>query len=506
MADIGVPDIQKISHSLRRRYILALSIIALLVVFSQVLIQFALNDQESDSRVINIAGRQRMLSQRISKCALLLEYSPSETQLFFCREEIRYSVDLWAKSHVGLQRGDAELGLPGNNSSRIMAMFNKIEPQFQAIVRASKVIDDGDAVQRRNAVATILDNQAEFLEGMDEIVFQYDVEAKNKVNWIKQMETSILVITFITLILEACYIFRPAEKHIQRTFEEYRRSESGFKRLFDIAPTPMMMLTPHEYGVVRINHAASNLLNISKDEAGKWTFSELLNIRDEEAANWRSILSRDSVAGIELPMFLRGNDARVLAFTTHTSFAGKPHLVLGLVDITDKHIQHKQLELFAAIDDMTGLLNRRAFLEKLDIALNKAKQDNQELSLAFLDIDGLKKVNDTYGHQEGDWYISTVAFYLRDMIRKNDFSGRLGGDEFAIAFPDCPRRVAEKIVHHIQAQVESLAVFLGKPYAMGISIGVVSTRSSGDEEDSDSLLCLADNAMYQQKNLRHREN
>jgi len=244
-----------------------------------------------------------------------------------------------------------------------------------------------------------------------------------------------------------------------------------------------MMMTPHEYGVVRINHAASNLLNISKDEAIKRTFSELLNIRDEEAENWRSILSRDSVAGIELPMHLTGNDAMVLAFTTRTSFAGKPHLVLGLVDITDKHIQHKRLELFAAIDDMTGLMNRRA----------------------FLDIDGLKKVNDTYGHQEGDWYISTVAAYLRDMIRKNDFSGRLGGDEFAIAFLDCPQRVAEKIVCDIQAQVDSLAVFLGKPYAMGISIGVVSTRS-GDDEDSDSLLCLADNAMYQQKNLRHREN
>lgn len=505
MADDGVPDIQKISQSLRHRYILALSIIALLVVFSQVLIQFALNDQQSDSRVINIAGRQRMLSQRISKCALLLEFSFSETQLVSYREEFRLSLDLWVKSHVGLQRGDAELGLPGNNSPRVIAMFGKIEPQFQAIVKASKVIDDGDVVQRQNAVATILANQAEFLQGMDEIVFQYDVEAKNKVNWIKQMEIGILVITFIALILEICYIFRPAEKHIQRTFEEYRRSESGFKRLFDIAPTPMMMMTPHEYGVVRINHAASNLLNISQDEAIKRTFLELLNIRDEEAANWSSILSKDSVAGIELPMDLTGTDAMVLVFTTHTSFAGKPHLVLGLVDITDKHNQHKRLELFAAIDDMTGLMNRRAFLEKLDITLNKAKQDKKELSLAFLDIDGLKKVNDTYGHQEGDWYIRTVASYLRDMIRKNDFSGRLGGDEFAIAFPNCPLGVAKKIVRRIQAQAESMAVFLGKPYAMGISIGVVSTRS-GDEEDSDSLLCRADNAMYQQKNLRHREN
>ena len=500
---MNVLDTRRINQSLRRRYILALSIIALLVVFSQGLVQYALIDQDADSRIVNIAGRQRMLSQRITKCSLILQSNIPSPDKQPYREELKLALGIWIQSHAGLQNGDAELGLPGKNSPKITGMFKKIESQFQTIVWSAKIIADADAARfgGDEALAAILNNQADFLRGMDEIVFQYDAEAKQKITTVKQIETGILLVTFLTLFLEALFIFRPAEKHIQKTFEEYQQSEAGFKRLFDMAPTPMMMLSVDEGKLVRINEAASNLLDLSREGGNPKILADFWEGADKGDVAWNHVLSRDCVAGVELPMHLRGRYAMVMVFTTRTKYEGQPHMILGLVDITAKHTQTKRLEQLASTDAMTGVLNRRAFLENLELAIAKNKEGDVQLSLAFIDLDGLKKVNDTYGHQEGDWYIATIASFLRNATRENDMVGRLGGDEFAALFPACPQNVAERIIVRIQQQVETIAAAMGKPYSMGISFGVVSA-TGGDCPDAEELVKKADDAMYRQKHQR----
>jgi diguanylate cyclase (GGDEF)-like protein len=153
---------------------------------------------------------------------------------------------------------------------------------------------------------------------------------------------------------------------------------------------------------------------------------------------------------------------------------------------------------------MTGLLNRRTFREKLMLALLRAREEKSELCLAFMDLDDLKEVNDTYGHREGDWYINTFAAILRNFISENDIAGRVGGDEFAIVFTKCSQHVAEDCIRRIQQQLESMASCTGKPYAMWASVGLVSV-TAGTEIDVESLLHKADNAMYQQKYLRRQK-
>lgn len=414
-----VLHIQKISKSLRQKYILALSIIAVLVILGQVLIQYTLADQENDSRVINVAGRQRMLSQRITKCSLLMEVLTPSTDRQANLEELHQSLTLWGKSHIGLQRGDVTLGLPGNNNHQIVTMFAQIEPNFQAMLQAVDVITvDGTATLRhQEALTSLLLNQAEFLRGMDAIVFQYDTEARQKVAMIKRMETGILIITFLTLLLEVLFIFRPAERQIQKALEEYQISETSLKSLFDMTPTPLIMLSLNELRFVQVNQAAANLLDISEEEITHKCLRDFLDMEHDEDIAWNQIISRESVTGIELPMYFRGDYAMVIAFSTRANYKGIPHLILGLVDITTKYIQSKNLMLLAATDGMTGLMNRRGFMEKLRLALLRVQEGKIEISLAFLDIDGLKKVNDTYGHQEGDWYINTIASLLRNSVR-----------------------------------------------------------------------------------------
>src|SRR2546425_10847330 len=122
-------------HSPIRRltilYICALSSIALLAILGQIGIQFAIQQQSSDALVINVAGRQRMLSQKISKAALILEINTDPTERQAHTEELQKAVTLWQSSHFGLQHGNAALGLPGNNSDEVKQLFGAIEPNYE---------------------------------------------------------------------------------------------------------------------------------------------------------------------------------------------------------------------------------------------------------------------------------------------------------------------------------------------------------------------------------------
>ncbi len=217
------PSTQNLGRRLTRLYILALSIVAVLSITAQGLIQWSLIEQSNDSRVINIAGRQRMLSQRLTKASLAVRFADSEASQAQSLQELADVVQLWERSHLGLQQGDAGLGLPGDNSPTVEAMFAEIEPHYQAMLLAAEAILELERPIADAAISpwveTILANEANFLVGMDGIVFQYDSEARDRVSRLRVIELTLLLITITTLALEARYIFRPAVQTINRAFE-----------------------------------------------------------------------------------------------------------------------------------------------------------------------------------------------------------------------------------------------------------------------------------------------
>lgn len=209
-------------------YITALSTVALLTLLGQVVIQSALLRQSSDALVINIAGRQRMLSQRLSKAALALEVFPDDRSRQQNAGELRNVVALWQRSQEGLQHGDAALGLPGNNSPAVQHLFAAIEPNYQAMLHASRnllalALPDNLHLGSAPASAflpdikTILAAQAGFLTGMDHIVSQYQREAEGRVAWLKSIELTLLGLTLLVLLLEGLFIFRPAVRRLAQT-------------------------------------------------------------------------------------------------------------------------------------------------------------------------------------------------------------------------------------------------------------------------------------------------
>ena len=220
---------------LRRLYVLALGAIALAIISGQVLIQDHLRKQTDDSRVVNVAGRQRMLSQRITKQVLLLNAKVGQDSLRQVRQQLRRDLWVWQQAHRGLQNGSRRLGLPGQNSTAIQRMFKRVNPHFDSIYNAAVQIANASATQfiapAPDLLVQIMRNEKYFVAEMDQIVFQYDAESKAKVNEIKRIEWILLLIALLILLIEFWFVFRPAAIHVRQNLQELLHSEQEAKRL-----------------------------------------------------------------------------------------------------------------------------------------------------------------------------------------------------------------------------------------------------------------------------------
>ncbi|MEQ9102377.1 MAG: type IV pili methyl-accepting chemotaxis transducer N-terminal domain-containing protein [Imperialibacter sp.] len=220
---------------LGRFYILALSGIAAIIIISQVLIQNFIASQQDDSHVINVAGRQRMLSQRIAKSALLISQSESLSEMQLYADELKSVVDLWEASHNGLLNSDSAAGLKGENSRQIEAMFETITPYYITIVENSRVLiarvasrstfDEPLQVAIDELTATILRNEGPFLTTMDDIVSQYDREARARVDKLSVTELILVAISLSIIVLEFIFIFQPTARNVNQTIKNLAESE-----------------------------------------------------------------------------------------------------------------------------------------------------------------------------------------------------------------------------------------------------------------------------------------
>jgi signal transduction histidine kinase len=199
-------------------YLFALGVIALLAVIGQVLIQHTLSERASNSHVVDLAGRQRMLSQRLVKLVLLLDKTSAGAQRQRLLTELRQAIDLWDTTHRGLQKGDSALGVPRQSSALILELFAEIEPdeaEIQAAVRDVLEVYDqrgtDPALQAAlvGPVQRILAHEDSFLGGMNRIVQQLATQADARAQTIRSIAMFVLAATLVVLVLTGLLIFRP---------------------------------------------------------------------------------------------------------------------------------------------------------------------------------------------------------------------------------------------------------------------------------------------------------
>jgi diguanylate cyclase (GGDEF)-like protein len=159
-----------------------------------------------------------------------------------------------------------------------------------------------------------------------------------------------------------------------------------------------------------------------------------------------------------------------------------------------------EIQHLSVTDDLTGLLNRRGFYLLTESALESARRHGRSCLLAFLDVDGLKQVNDAHGHNAGDDMLRDVATVLRDTLRRSDIVARIGGDEFCILVTE-PEGDPAKLRERIRQAFRSYGETADRPCRLSASIGLVQTWPT-DQGTLDTLLTHADARMYEDKRTK----
>jgi diguanylate cyclase (GGDEF)-like protein len=183
---------------------------------------------------------------------------------------------------------------------------------------------------------------------------------------------------------------------------------------------------------------------------------------------------------------------------TYVYSAASTTLVFALFGGVLGHYADRLAQL-ATTDPLTGLFNPRAFHERLRQELMRAARYQEPLSFLIMDVDGLKHVNDQYGHAAGDAALRSVATAIRSELREVDFGARLGGDEFGVVAPSTNEESAGVLAERLRTRVARGGKDLEGRGAT-VSIGIASLVPSRDERpESASLMAAADESLYQAK-------
>jgi len=222
---------------------------------------------------------------------------------------------------------------------------------------------------------------------------------------------------------------------------------------------------------------------------------------------WRQVVSDYISAGREDAFEIEvlhkdGSHIAVEAVGKTTHINGEIHRLGVLRDIRARKQAEAQIRYLAHHDVLTGLPNRALLTERLNGILALAKRHDKLAAILFIDMDGLKIVNDTLGHHVGDALLQQTAGRIKEVLRESDMVARLGGDEFLVALSDMRNMdAAAKIAIKLQQKISEPMQINGRQLTTSASIGI--SLYPNDADNADELISLADTAMYSAKDSGH---
>lgn len=272
--------------------------------------------------------------------------------------------------------------------------------------------------------------------------------------------------------------------------------------VFESSYEGIMVVSPENL-ITKVNAAFTRITGYSADEAIGQPARILASGQHDDAfyqAMWHSMHEHDFWRGEIWNKRKNGEVyAELLSISTVRNAQGELLHYIGLFsDISQLKAHEFELDRVAHYDPLTGVPNRRLLSDRLQQAIARASRHHKSCAICFLDLDNFKAVNDRYGHEVGDQLLIGVTHHLQGALRNEDTLSRIGGDEFVILLTDIhSAEESTLILDRLMAAIGESVSACGIQISISASIGV--TLYPEDDEDPDTLLRHADQAMYQAK-------
>lgn len=318
--------------------------------------------------------------------------------------------------------------------------------------------------------------------------------------YLMNVETSATQAQQAKLHVEELNRFIVEQDRISKALAE---SEEHFRNAFDHAAIGMALVSP-EGKWLRVNRSLCEIVGYSEAE---------LLVSDFQAITHRDDLGRDlaeiysmlagEILTCQLEKRYLHNLGHEVCVSSSASLVrdtrGRPlHLIFQIQDITERKRAEAAIQTLSLADELTGLYNRRGFLAFGEQYLASLRRSSKGVVIVYSDLDGLKGINDSFGHKEGDRALMKAAELLKETFRTSDVLGRLGGDEFTVLAAVEPDGDVKSLMARLEKKFEDYNALQVCPYQLSISIGIAQLNPDGTQSMED-LLAHADSAMYENK-------
>jgi|GEM_PF-6173418 len=287
----------------------------------------------------------------------------------------------------------------------------------------------------------------------------------------------------------------------KRIQDALKRSNEKFSKAFHTSLDGFAITRLDNGQLLEVNRVFAQILGADQEKlvgARLETMPSWLSEADQQRLR-RELEQHREVRNFEATLrSADGQEVFVLLSASVLDLQQEPCLIYSLKNITDQKMAEKEIKFMAMHDLLTGLPNRRLFLDRFEQALNRSKRYGEKIGLLFVDLDRFKQVNDDRGHQVGDAVLKEAAARLEECVRKSDTVARIGGDEFVLVLGGQMEArhvevVARKVIHEL---AKDYTVF-GFRCSVGASVGISLFPEDG--QTLDVLMNKADAAMYRAK-------
>ncbi|HEX8708932.1 MAG TPA: CHASE3 domain-containing protein [Pyrinomonadaceae bacterium] len=317
---------------------------------------------------------------------------------------------------------------------------------------------------------------------------------------------SILGLILLGFLPASYFVIRRDLGKRRRAEQSLRESEERYKYLIEQAKE-IIYQTDLDGHLVFVNPTGYRTLKFSEEELRGRHYLEL--VKPEFRAGAEKFYGRQFVKKIpntyyEFPVTTK--DGAEIWLGQNTQLIMSEGRIIGFQavarDVTERKRALEELHSLSLKDDLTGLYNRRGFLTLAEQLLKQAQRNKQHALLVFADLDGLKQINDRFGHQEGSNVIIKTAEVLKQTFRESDIIARLGGDEFTVlaVIPSGESSVLQ-IRSRLQEKIRAYNARRAHPYELSVSVGI-ELLEPDSKLSIDEMIRIADAAMYEHKHAK----